>query len=222
MRPPSAPSGGAVARAAAVVHLDMTGRRRLAAAALDRLPARVLTGCPAPVDDRDAGPSTPVSAARAPDHASTDLPAYAGPPRGAPPSAGPLTRVRGAVDLTPATPGVFAREVAAVATPDGGARCCSPRRTATLPPSLVTVTPGLRARRLGAAPPGRRRLGACTSWATARRGARPAGGRLRRRGRRPAPPATVRTTVSPPAAGRTDDESRPVRALPDGAPSTCC
>ena len=48
-------------------------------------------------------------------------PVYAGPPPDAPPSAGPLTSLRAAVDLTPAIPGYFSRAEAAVAAPDGGA-----------------------------------------------------------------------------------------------------
>ena len=99
----------------------MTGRRRYAAVALTGCLLALLSGCPAPTDP-EAGPSTSGQALPGrPTNASTDLPAYAGPPPAAPPSTGPLTRVRGAVDLTPATPGVFAREVAAVAAPDGGA-----------------------------------------------------------------------------------------------------
>jgi hypothetical protein len=47
--------------------------------------------------------------------------------------------VRAAVDLTPATPGVFARVVAAVATPDGGAYVLLSPVDRDVPQSLVTV-----------------------------------------------------------------------------------
>jgi hypothetical protein len=47
--------------------------------------------------------------------------------------------VRAAVDLTPATPGVFARVVSAVATPDGGAYVLLSPVDRDVPQSLVTV-----------------------------------------------------------------------------------
>lgn len=121
----------------------MLGRRRLAAVALAGLVLVAATGCPAP-EQRDAAPSRSDSALPGrPTNASTDLPAYTGPPAGAPASLGPLTRLRGEVDLTPATPGVFARAVAAVAAPDGGAYVVLTPADRGLPQALVTVTPDL-------------------------------------------------------------------------------
>src|SRR4051812_18810815 len=108
----------------------MSGRR-LAAVALAGLALATLTGCPAGSEraDRTAGPgsttgppSGPSSPAPRPalaTDATTDLPAYGGPPAGAPASAGPLTAVRAAVDLTPATPTVFSVPEAADTTGDG-------------------------------------------------------------------------------------------------------
>ena len=98
-----------------------------------------LSGCPAS-DDRDpALPTAGQALPGRPTNASTDLPAYTGPPADAPSSAGPLTVLRAAVDLTPATPGVFARLVAAVATPDGGAHVLLSPADRDLPQELVTV-----------------------------------------------------------------------------------
>jgi hypothetical protein len=120
----------------------MTARRRLAAVAVAGCLMASLTGCPA-ADDRDPpAPTSGQALPGRPTNASTDLPPYSGPPADAPPSVGPLTRVRGAVDLTPATPGVFARLVAAVAAPDGGAFVLLSPADQDLPQSLVTVTPG--------------------------------------------------------------------------------
>ncbi|MGY1601599.1 hypothetical protein [Geodermatophilus sp. SYSU D00815] len=81
-----------------------------------------LTGCPAP-PERAEPPLEPTAPTPAPQpaletEATTDLPAYAGPPAGAA-SAGPLTTLRAAVDLTPATPAVFSVPEAAAATADG-------------------------------------------------------------------------------------------------------
>jgi hypothetical protein len=151
-----------------------------------------------------------------PTNASTDLPAYAGPPADAPLSAGPLTRLRAAVDLTPATPGVFARAVAAVAAPDGGA--------------YVVLTPadrGLPSRwsrwRVTSRAPDR-----CPSPAltTSRASALPDGavavtGRLAEEyGVVVADPVTgaVRTTVLTPAGRRIDPESGR-SALSPGSPT---
>src|SRR4051794_2469407 len=84
-----------------------------------------LAGCP--LTDEDARPDrsdAPVSSPPGPalpTRATTDLPAYAGPRPDAPTTVGPVTAVRTAVDLTPATPGVFAVAESAVATPDGRA-----------------------------------------------------------------------------------------------------
>src|SRR5215210_3420931 len=98
----------------------MTGRRRLAVVLLGA--ALLTTGCPvAPDRSTELSPS-PTSGRvlpALPTTASIGLPQYEGPPAGAPASVGPLTTVRGVVDLTPATPGVFARAVAAVASADG-------------------------------------------------------------------------------------------------------
>jgi hypothetical protein len=128
----------------------MTGRRRLAAAVLAGCVLLTVAGCPAGGGDRSAepyasdpsgGPPTGQSLPGRPTDASTDLPAYAGPPAGEPRSAGPVTRVRAAVDLTAATPGVFARVVSAVATHDGGAYALLSPAARDLPQSLVTVRP---------------------------------------------------------------------------------
>ena len=122
----------------------MTGRR-LAGVALAGLVLATLTGCPA--TEHRAEPSAsattraeqprPAPATRA----STDRPAYGGPPAGAPASAGPLTSLRAAVDLTPATPTVFSVPSAAAATPDGRVLVAlSPVDSS--PPRLATVSAG--------------------------------------------------------------------------------
>src|SRR5919107_4049627 len=101
----------------------MTRWRRLAAAAVVGGLVLTVSGCPVGDDDRTPEPTlsgVDVGPAR-PTDPSTDLPAYTGPPAGGPASTGPVTQVRAAVDLTPATPGTFARVVAAVAAPAGGA-----------------------------------------------------------------------------------------------------
>ena len=119
----------------------MTGRRRLAAVALAACVLATVTGCPAAAerpDTSDPTSSGEVLPAR-PTGASTDLPAYAGPPAGAPPSRGPLTTVVAAVDLTPATPRVFARTAGAVAAPGGGAYVVLTPADRDLPQTLVTV-----------------------------------------------------------------------------------
>ena len=83
------------------------------------LTALVLTGCPAATPSADT-PAT--SSAGLPGRPTGPLPpVYEGPPADAPPSAGPLTSVRAAVDLTPAIPGYFSRAEAVVPAPDGGA-----------------------------------------------------------------------------------------------------
>src|SRR3954447_11534696 len=126
---------------------------RLAAVALAGLALATLTGCPAGSEraDRTAGPggttgpsSGPSSPAPRPalaTDATTDLPAYGGPPAGAPASAGPLTALRAAVDLTPATPAVFSVPEAADTTADGRVLVAlSPVDTS--PPRLATVSAG--------------------------------------------------------------------------------
>src|SRR4051812_49962528 len=100
----------------------MTGRRQ-AGVALAGLVLATLTGCPA-TGHRAAPEPTPSSAGgSAPPprpalatRATTDRPAYGGPPSGGPASAGPLTSLRAAVDLTPATPTVFSVPDAAAPT----------------------------------------------------------------------------------------------------------
>src|SRR5919107_4671092 len=100
----------------------MTGCLRLAAAATAAGLALALSGCPADGEDDRTPEPVPTAADTGPvrpTDPSTDLPAYTGPPSGGPSTAGPVTRVRAAVDLTAATPGSFARVVSAVAGPDG-------------------------------------------------------------------------------------------------------
>jgi hypothetical protein len=96
-----------------------------------------------------AGDRAPVTADRAPPSppasdlpgrpTSPPLPVYGGPPPDGPPSAGPLTTVRGAVDLTPAIPGYFSRAEAAVPAPDGGAYVVVTPEQPGTEPQLVTV-----------------------------------------------------------------------------------
>jgi hypothetical protein len=122
----------------------MTGRRRLAAAGLAAAVLVTTAGCPIAGDK--APEPTPTSSNQTlpgrPTDATTDLPAYTGPPAGGPPSLGPLTSLRATVDLTAATPGVFARAVSAVATPDGGAVVVLSPRERDLEHRVVTVGPG--------------------------------------------------------------------------------
>jgi hypothetical protein len=121
----------------------MTGRRRLAVVALAACVLTGVTGCPAGEDRSAERTPAPPSAVEVlpgrPTTASTGLPAYDGPPAGGPPSAGPLTTVRAAVSLTPATPGVFARAISAVAAPGGGAYVVLDPADANLAQRLVTV-----------------------------------------------------------------------------------
>ena len=122
----------------------MTGRRRLATAAVAAAVLLTSTGCPA-AEERSPEPSASTSSGQPlpgrPTNASTDLPAYEGPPAGGLPSPGPPTRLRAAIDLTPATPGVFARAVSVVATPQGGAVVLLSPRETDLPQQVVTVGP---------------------------------------------------------------------------------
>jgi hypothetical protein len=121
----------------------MSGRRRLAAVGVAAVVLMTTAGCPA----SERGPREPSEATDGqalpgrPTDATTDLPAYEGPPPGGPPSAGPLTSLRAAIDLTAATPGVFARAVSAVATPDGGAVVVLSPRERDLRNQVVTVGP---------------------------------------------------------------------------------
>jgi len=119
----------------------MTRWRRLAAAGVAGGLVLALSGCPVGEDEPtpEATPSAGDVGPARPTDASTDLPAYTGPPADGPASAGPLTRVRAAVDLTPATPGSFARVVSAVEAPDGGAFALLSPADRALPQSLVTV-----------------------------------------------------------------------------------
>jgi hypothetical protein len=104
----------------------------------------LLTGCPslvdAPDDRASDSPAPPTRALPAlPTGASTGLPAYGGPPPGGPASLGPLVTLQAAVDLTPATPRVFARATAAVAAPGGGAYVLLTPADADLAQRVVTV-----------------------------------------------------------------------------------
>ncbi|WP_448627790.1 hypothetical protein [Geodermatophilus sp. URMC 64] len=89
---------------------------------------------PSPPSSQEALPGRPTDA-------STGLPAYAGPPADAPPSAGPLTRLRAAVDLSPATPGPFWRARSTVAAADGGAYVVLDKEGDGRPQRLATVSP---------------------------------------------------------------------------------
>lgn len=117
-------------------------RRALAVAALA---GTLLTtaGCPAG-RDRSADPTPPPSTAAPsalpgrPTDASTGLPAYAGPPADAPASAGPVSAVRGAVDLTPGAQAYYSRAEAAVAAP-GGAYVVLTRERLQPAQELLTV-----------------------------------------------------------------------------------
>jgi hypothetical protein len=187
----------------------MTGRWRLGPAAIAVGLLLTLTGCPAgEIADPEptAAPSGGQPLPGRPTNASTDLPAYVGPPADAPPSAGPLTRLRATVDLTPATPGVFARAVGAVAAPDGGAYVVLSPSDRDLPQLLLTVAGDFT---LGGSVPLPR---VADVWGVH---ALPGGtvavtGRLADGyGLVVADPATgtVRTTVLAPASRRTDEES---------------
>jgi len=81
----------------------------------------LLTGCPSSPPSADAPPISSSTEQLPGPPAAPPPPVYAGPPTDAPASAGPLTSLRAAVDLTPAIPGYFSRAEAAVAAPDGGA-----------------------------------------------------------------------------------------------------
>jgi hypothetical protein len=99
----------------------------------------LLTGCPASAPSADLGPTTS-SPSQLPGRPTAPAPpVYEGPPPDAPPSAGPLTAVRAAVDLTPAIPGYFSRAEAAVASPDGGAYVAVSPEQAGPRQQLVTV-----------------------------------------------------------------------------------
>jgi hypothetical protein len=119
----------------------MTGRRALAVVALAG--CLLTTGCPAaeaPSAERDPASSSAVQVRpELETGVSIGRPPYAGPPPDAPPSTGPLTTLRAAVDLTSATPGVFARVRSAVAAPDGGAFVLLSPVDPDLPQELVTV-----------------------------------------------------------------------------------
>jgi hypothetical protein len=124
-------------------HEDVTSRRWRAAAALGGCVV-ALTACPAapervPEEPTTAPPSTAQALPGLPTGASTGLPAYEGPPGDAPSTAGPLLGLRAAVDLTAATPRVFARAQAAVGAPDGGAHVVLTPADADLEQRLVTV-----------------------------------------------------------------------------------
>jgi hypothetical protein len=101
------------------------------------------SGCPPasrPMPEPSSSPPTSHSALPGrPTDASIGLPAYTGPPADAPPSTGPLTRLRAAVDLTPATPGAFWRVDTAVAAPDGGSYVVLSSEEPGRPQRLATV-----------------------------------------------------------------------------------
>ncbi|WP_448627791.1 hypothetical protein [Geodermatophilus sp. URMC 64] len=116
---------------------------RLAGVALAGALLATLAGCPASRDRAEPEPaddSVPAPRSALGTEATTDLPGYGGPPAGAPASTGPLTTLRAAVDLTPATPTVFSVPVAAAPTPDGRVLVLlSPVDSS--PPRLATVAP---------------------------------------------------------------------------------
>jgi len=116
-------------------------RRVLAVAALAG--CLLTAGCPASDDHGPEPTPSPISSEQAlparPTDASTGLPAYAGPPADAPPTAGPLITLRAAVDLSPATPGPFWRARSAVAAPDGGAYVVLDNDGPGRPQRLATV-----------------------------------------------------------------------------------
>ena len=132
----------------------MSGRR-VAIAAVTCGVLLTAGGCPAagqgsadrPAAAPRAQPATdPPLMTRGPDRvlgteATTDLPAYTGPPPGGPPTAGPATTLRASVDLTPATPGVFSVPEAAVGTPDGRVHLVLDPVDPQRPETLATVGP---------------------------------------------------------------------------------
>jgi hypothetical protein len=104
----------------------------LAAAGCTTGPDRAPEPTPSPLPSHSALPGRPTDA-------STGLPAYTGPPADAPPSSGPLTTLRAAVDLSPATDGAFWRADTAVAAPDGGAYVVLSSQQPGRPQRLATV-----------------------------------------------------------------------------------
>jgi hypothetical protein len=119
----------------------VTVRRSLAVVLL----VTALSGC-TPFGEQRPQPTAPPPPSgdalpALPTNASIGLPAYQGAPSGGPSSLGPLTRVRARVDLTPATPGVFARTVAVTPAADGGAYVLLNPIEQELPLRLVTVGP---------------------------------------------------------------------------------
>ena len=195
----------------------MARRRRWGAASIAGFLLLTLTGCPSgevPDPEPTAATSGGQGLPGRPTDASTDLPAYSGPPADAPPSAGPLTRVLAAVDLTPATPGVFARLVAAVASPDGGAYALLTPADRGLPQSLVTVGADFAIARTVPLP----RVDDVWGLHVLAGGAVAVTGRLADGyGVEVVEPATgaVETTVLAPTAGRTDAESGRSVVSPD-------
>ena len=118
-------------------------RRRRRAVGL-AVVACVLTGCPTAAEPGGGADSSsrdqPLPGQ--PDATDAPLPTYAGPPAGGPPSVGPLTSLRGSVDLTPAIPGYFSHAETAVGGPDGGAYVVvSPEQPGPASQQLVTVGP---------------------------------------------------------------------------------
>lgn len=117
--------------------------RRLGTAAVAACLLATLSGCPVgeerPVEESSL-PGLPTPSRET--DASTGLPEYTGPPAGLPRSAGPLSRVVAAVDLTAAAPGIFSRVEAAVAMPDGAVHVALSPVGVTGPPLLGTVRDG--------------------------------------------------------------------------------
>lgn len=121
----------------------MTGRRPLCSLVLAGCALATLAGCPAPEPpsvDRPPASSAAVPLPARETGASIGLPAYQGPPPEGPRSSGPVTRLRAAVDLTPAASGIFSRVRFAAAAPDGGGYVVLTPDDAGLPERLGTVS----------------------------------------------------------------------------------
>jgi hypothetical protein len=121
----------------------MRHRRRLAAGLA--LVLCFLPGCTGggrlPQPSADSSPASSSESGLPGRPAPPPLPVYAGPPDGGPPTLGPLTTLRAAVDLTPTILGYFSRAEVAVPAPDGGAYVVvSPEQQPAPPQQLVTVT----------------------------------------------------------------------------------
>jgi hypothetical protein len=190
MRPSCAPSAARWRRLAVVACVLVT-----------------LSGCPVGEEHPVDSPLPGLPAPSRETDASTGLPQYTGPPADAPPSAGPLTRVVAAVDLTAAAPGVFSRVDAAVAGRDGVVHVALSPVGVSGPPVLGTVRD---AAVVGSVP----MTGVQNLWAmhpladgtvVVTGSLRSADGRRAGYGSAVVDPAagTVRTTVAVPYAGKT-------------------